>query len=638
MSVYQPSSPSSHGIAYRPEIDGLRALAVLPVILFHGGFKQFSGGYIGVDIFFVISGYLITSIILKDIGRGRFSIVQFYERRARRILPALFTVLAISLPFAWFLMVPAELVGFGQSLISVILFCSNIFFLVSSNYFDQTAELKPLLHTWSLGVEEQYYILFPIFLFLVYRYGWKTIFYSVSIFAAVSFLCSEAVWRFGHAEENFFFTPSRAWELMAGSLCGIALARQNRLTSIDEMKKNILACIGILLTVVPVFTFDKGTPTPSVYTLIPILGSCLIILYARSENVAGKILSVKGFVSIGLVSYSAYLWHQPIFAYMRLFLGEDFTHLIAVALIALTFLLAYLTWRFIERPFRNLGFLDRRKIFQYSLIGSIIFMSIGGAFIAGKGFISRMPDDQRDFVQYFDMNENGNYVRSRYNGQSGNFSNQPDKRKVLIVGDSFSQDFYNMALEANIFEGDEVRTLYLPARCQIYLGKKPLSEFVDEADVKMCESRDGLKEQSKNISRADIIILIASWRRWSAQSLPETIAALNLRDEQKLIVIGRKSFGSINLRKLMRTPGEMRRKTTSPIDPDYIQINRVMKDNLPDAVFVDSYSIICGEDKICPVFTPEGRLISYDGSHLTKEGAVYIGSLLFKDPNLEAVK
>ena len=207
---------------YRSEIDGLRAVAVLPVILFHAGFDWFSGGYVGVDVFFVISGYLITSIILKEQERSTFSLLKFYERRARRILPALFLVMLCCIPFARFWMLPSHLKSFSESLVGVSVFLSNVLFLFQSGYFAQASELKPLLHTWSLAVEEQYYLAFPLFVLLFWRFGRHRMAVLVAIAAVLSLILAEWGWRH-QAAANFFLAPTRAWELLAGSLCAFYL-------------------------------------------------------------------------------------------------------------------------------------------------------------------------------------------------------------------------------------------------------------------------------------------------------------------------------------------------------------------------------------------------------------------------------
>ena len=273
---------------YRPEIDGLRALAVIPVILFHAGFEIFSGGFVGVDVFFVISGYLITTILIEDIENKRFSIVNFYERRARRILPALFSVMLVCIPFAWMWMLPSQMKDFSQSLVAVSLFASNILFWRESGYFDAAAEEKPLLHTWSLAVEEQYYVVFPIFLILAWRFGKNRVFWMIVVMAAISLLLSEWGWR-NKATANFYLAPTRAWELFAGSIAAFVIQKQG------VRKNNPLALVGLAAILFSIFFYDEATPFPSVYALVPVLGVVLIVLYAEKETIVAKLLSVKGY-------------------------------------------------------------------------------------------------------------------------------------------------------------------------------------------------------------------------------------------------------------------------------------------------------------------------------------------------------
>ncbi len=341
---------------YRPEIDGLRAFAVVPVILFHAGFNLFSGGFVGVDIFFVISGYLITTIIIEDLEQNTFSLAHFYERRTRRILPALFFVIFACIPFAWIWMLPVQMEDFSKSIIFVIFFSSNILFAQEIDYFDRDAEENPLLHTWSLAVEEQYYFIFPIALLLCWRFGKSKVFWAIVVLAGVSLALSEAGWRY-NANANFYFTPSRAWELFAGSVAAFIVQKRG-------IKSNdVFSLAGLIAILYAIFFYDKTTPFPSAYALIPVIGIFLILLYAGSETFTAKFLSAKLFISVGLVSYSAYLWHQPLLAFAKIRLEQEPDFTTIVFILVATALLSLLTWRYIERPFR-----DREKISKKGLL------------------------------------------------------------------------------------------------------------------------------------------------------------------------------------------------------------------------------------------------------------------------------
>jgi peptidoglycan/LPS O-acetylase OafA/YrhL len=631
------NTPSSaHGIAYRPEIDGLRALAVLPVLFFHAGYNLFSGGYVGVDIFFVISGYLITAIIYKDLAAGQFSIAKFYERRARRILPALFVVIACTLPFAWFLMMPAQIEDFAKSILGVIAFCSNIYFWITLDYFDDSAEFKPMLHTWSLGVEEQYYILFPLFLLAMFRFGLKKSFWAVAILFAVSL--ATALLKSDDPDVNFFFTPSRAWELMAGALCALLTRGASLEERFSVQKRQGLSLLGLLLIFVAIFGFEANTPSPSQYTLFPVLGAALVILFAGRDNIAGKILSRKFPVFVGLLSYSAYLWHQPVFAFVRLYKEDDFSYLVGLVLIIICFGLAYLSWRYVERPFRDMNFLSRRKVFMLSLAGSLFFAGLGVLTLVKDGFIERYPVAERAFVPYYDKATNGDYVRTYFNSIRDDFGDNP-LPNLLIIGDSFAQDFSNMVFENRRLKNYEVRSFYVPARCQIYLGDEPRENFIDAQDKELCDKEDyDLEGHMHIVAEADVVILVASWRMWSAERLQETIKRMKLRDDQKLVVIGRKSFGKIRLKELSKIPLENRPAMRNSVKGDQERVNAYMRRTVPKKSFVDLQQTVCGAQDTCIVFTPEGGLLSHDGNHITKEGAAYLGSLLFdKNPILKSL-
>jgi peptidoglycan/LPS O-acetylase OafA/YrhL len=385
---------------YRREIDGLRALAVLPVILFHAGFKTFSGGFVGVDVFFVISGYLITSIILAEKEAGTFTLVKFYERRARRILPALFLVMAACLPFAWLWLFPRDMKSFSQSLVAVSVFASNVLFWRTSGYFDTAAELKPLLHTWSLGVEEQYYVFFPILIILTWLLGKRWIPVMLGVVGVVSFVAGQWI-SATNPTAAFFLLPTRGWELVIGALVAFSFFNQRRWQPTRSLCE-VGGSIGLGLLLYAVFCFDSRTPFPSLYSLAPTVGTALVILFATPITGVGKLLGNKLFVGIGLISYSAYLWHQPLLAFARhRSIDQPSIWLLGTLAIA-SLALAYFSWKYVEMPFRNKARFTRRTIFTCGALGSLFFITFGliGQFTYGYEF--RLPRNQRDSVVFGD--------------------------------------------------------------------------------------------------------------------------------------------------------------------------------------------------------------------------------------------
>jgi peptidoglycan/LPS O-acetylase OafA/YrhL len=371
-------------IKYRPEIDGLRAIAVIPVILFHAGFSAFKGGYVGVDIFFVISGYLITRIIIDDLMSGKFTFSQFYWRRAKRILPVLFFIMICCIPFAWIWMMPSEFKNFSQSLIAVNLFVSNFTFWLNTGYFAPVSGNMPLLHTWSLAVEEQYYLFFPPLLLLIWRYCRKALLPTILLMAAISIGISE--WGSRNAPSaNFYLAPSRVWELFAGSICTLIQVKRKNNIDNNHNNYNFYSLIGIILILSSLFLFDKHTPFPSLYSLVPVSGAALILLYGTNETWVARLLSQKFIVTLGLMSYSAYLWHQPLFAFARLKNIYEPPIVIMGTLCLITFILAYITWRFVEQPCRKLNCKVKASIIFVAIsLSIIVFGSIGNFYLYKK--------------------------------------------------------------------------------------------------------------------------------------------------------------------------------------------------------------------------------------------------------------
>lgn len=342
-------------LPYRPEIDGLRAIAVTAVILFHGGVVPLAGGYAGVDVFFVLSGYLITAILLREIEGGTHSILRFYERRARRILPALAVMLAATSLAAWAVMIPPQLEEYSESLLAVLLFVSNLLFGANSGYFSPALEEAPLLHTWSLAVEEQFYLLFPPLLALGMRRFRRALPFVLAAMALASLGLAEWGSR-AAAQANFFFSLSRFWELLAGVLAAYWLHRGPRRQS------GALAGLGLGLILAAFVLHGAETRYPGLAALLPVGGAVLLVQHAGPGNIVGRALAVRPMVAVGLISYSAYLWHQPFFAFARILSPTLPSAGLMAGLSGLAFLLAWASWAWIEQPFRR-SRLPGRRIF-----------------------------------------------------------------------------------------------------------------------------------------------------------------------------------------------------------------------------------------------------------------------------------
>ncbi|WP_414433442.1 acyltransferase family protein [Alcanivorax sp. IL1] len=574
---------------YRPEIDGLRALAVLPVIFFHAGVDWLSGGYVGVDIFFVISGFLITTIIYSELSEKRFSILKFYERRARRILPALFLVLIVSTVVAIFTMLPYKLVTYGQALVGTVLFISNIVLWKQSGYFATEAEMNPLLHTWSLGVEEQYYLFFPLGLMLIWWMKRQWVITFLVIAGVASLLLSE--WASSNMPNaNFYLLPTRVWELLVGGLLSIVLIKGNQP---GKKTAETISLAGLFSIAISIFLYDSQTPFPSFYALLPVLGSAAIIYAATPDTLTGKLLSTRPLVLIGLISYSAYLWHQPLFAFARIIEPGDEPGLSTmIALAFLSLMLAFLTWKYVEQPFRNKKKYNRNWVFGASFIGSVLFVLLGAGILGSKGLLGLYSEPERKIVGKTIV-EYGNYVEAEYNKLTGKEISEDD-RALIIVGDSFSQDFYNIVRESKVFSGYEISTHYVPARCQIFYGI-PFSEVasnINESDREMCKKRILSKEDVENFKKADVIVFALRWEAWSASLMGQTMESMGLTTSDNVIIVGSKQFEKSRAKLLahFREYGPDKKRL---VDEKEIEINNILKEELDGYGFVDIISGYC---------------------------------------------
>ena len=437
---------------YRREIDGLRAVAVLPVIGFHAGFSVVSGGFVGVDIFFVISGYLITAMIIEERRTGRFSLLGFYERRARRILPALLVVMAACIPFAWAWMTPADMRGFSQSVAATSVFGSNWLFFRTSGYFESAAEYKPLLHTWSLSVEEQFYVLFPALLLVVWRWGSARILMALLGALLLSLTLAELALPWSPTAV-FYLLPTRAWELALGA-CLAFYRADGRYPQPGPAGAQWGSLAGLLSILAAVLLFDRDLPVPGVWTLLPTLGAALIILCARPGTVAGRLLGSRWMVAIGLMSYSAYLWHQPLFAFARYASVQPPGTWRLLGLIVLTFALAYASWRWLERPFRSRRAVGTRALLLYTGGGSLALLAFGGAGYATDGFAWRFRISDPEVQALAAIRDPAQHFRFRELLRHGRCHSVPlerleaqgcidvRSRNILLIGDSYAANLY----------------------------------------------------------------------------------------------------------------------------------------------------------------------------------------------------
>ena len=387
-------------------------------MFFHAKYEIFKGGFIGVDVFFVISGYLITSIIYKEKLNGNFSLIHFYERRIRRIFPMIFFLLSVVAFFSFILYSPTELKNIFQSIVSTVTYTSNIYFYNKTGYFEINLENHPLIHTWSLAVEEQFYIIFPLIFLITYKFGQNIKQIVFFILALLSFL---SIYLFvSHSEFNFFIVSSRMWELLAGSLVAINKNSFYKKEIVKKNYKDFFSIIGILGVIISSMFLDSNSFHPGPVTIVPILSTVLIIKYMDQETILGKILSSKPFVKLGLLSYSAYLIHQPLFVYVSDLMSSNMSDLIYMFLIILTFYISYYTYIFIETPFRNKNIYSRKRIFINAFSFSVFFIVIGIYGHFSGGIPERFSAEQNNILNRVEISP----LRNECHTEGVNFLNQ----------------------------------------------------------------------------------------------------------------------------------------------------------------------------------------------------------------------
>jgi len=573
-------------LQYRPEIDGFRALAVATVILFHAKVPGFEKGFLGVDIFFVISGFLITSIIYSQNTSGSFSYIDFVQRRVRRILPALLLVMMTCIPFAWFLMLPDPLENFGQSLVATSLISNNILLWLTTGYWDLAVEFKPLLHTWSLGVEEQFYIIYPIALLFALRLPFAKCLLAFVGLATASFafmLYSQAI----DPAQAFYLLHTRAWQLLVGGMAGL-LVQNGNITARPLWAGSGLVMILLALSPWP------ALPILMAITLVTI-GSALFFIYAKSEGLESWIFTRRPVIFVGLISYSLYLWHQPALSFLRLSMFEPPRPLDLLFAISAAFVLAVATWHYVEKPFRSKY---EPKVAFGSIFGCLIVtVTIGLAFHLSNGFPQRLRGVENADAAGATIAYNERVRRLLPRKLSSGYDVKPG---VLVVGNSFGRDFANVLIEAGL--KDDLSLLY-------------------RDDFPSCAADWG-SEERKLIADLDMVIFSSG----PSSCLKYTLRYFELR-KKYVFFVGPKHFGS-NLNPLIRMDSDARANIRLPV-PTVVRKNNVKWRSRIGRNYIDIFDIISDDGGITTRVANEfGVLLTTDQIHFSKAGAIFVAQRL----------
>ncbi|MEH6608018.1 MAG: acyltransferase family protein [Halioglobus sp.] len=635
---------------YRPEIDGLRTIAVLAVLVYHaelfiGGQQLLVGGFLGVDVFFVISGFLITSLIRSEYLRSRqFSFSNFYERRARRLLPALLTVMIASLPLAWVLLLPSQLIDFSNSLLSSLAFGSNFYWhLTMQQYGAESALIRPFLHTWSLAVEEQYYIVFPLMLLALYR--WCNRWVVVSLVAGLVASLLLAQWL-THRDQSmsFYLLPSRFWELLAGAVLAHMI---NRRPPDLGVAGAIMPPLGLAFIVYALccIKFDAGHP--GFITAVPVVGTCLIIWFANERDIVTRVLSSKLFVGIGLISYSLYLWHYPIFAFGRIHDANP-TLVTKMGWIGASFLLSIAAYFIIEKPYRNRSRVDLKLLILTMLGASALVVTFCLIVFQYDGLKGRFPS----YLEIYGKNEFDNTLLRRQSWNVMNelaaqqgyepalatrpssfeknvrwFSSSPDSDKVLVIGNSHSKDLFNAFYQSDVlFENKEF--------ARFGIAKEIPTSHVDALLA------------SKNFQAANKIVISFYATQTTVAALPSLINSIQKAGKSVYLVSNFSGFRAVeNLPVfdwLVQNQPAGKILSNSEINSEffkrrYRKAARATNEKIKalaeefDAPYLEKYDLICDDTRrTCEGITPDGYKSFYDRSHWTVEGAKVFGARIYE--------
>ncbi len=620
---------------YRADIDGLRAVAVLQVLAYHVDIHRLRGGFVGVDVFFVISGFLISSIILSDLDSSRFSLIGFYERRIRRIFPALVAMLLGTAVLAYKFCLPTEFVAFAKSLLAATFSVSNVLFLHQSGYFDAPARMKPLLHTWSLGVEEQFYVFLPLFLIVVRRVFAKRQVLMVGVVALLSFAVS-VIGTFRSHDATFYLAPTRAWELLLGTL--LALNVFPRISS--PLWRNLASLLGGVLILAAGVAFNSSTPFPGAAALLPCVGAALIIAAGTSgTSIVGRALSLRPVAFIGIISYSLYLWHWPLIVFQGAngLLVKGLTpNGTKVVLILASVVIAALSWRFVEQPFRGRGFpLSRTVIFRMASVAAAVLLFLGAGILATGGIPSRYPVEAVKVASYLDYTNAATEAQYRvgtcfltskntYQDFNPAVCLQQDRRKPndLLIGDSHAaQLWYGLSSTFT-----DVNLMQATAS-----GCKPTLDQSRSVEPKCSRLMNYVFSDYLRTHHVDLLIIAARWDHTDLGTVKQTLEWANRSGIDVLL------FGPI-----VQYDSELPRLLAMSIksnDPEIPALHRVpayatLDDDMSklaqserDVRYVSYFKMLCRQNS-CLEYAGNGVPLQSDYGHLTAVGSMLVATKL----------
>jgi peptidoglycan/LPS O-acetylase OafA/YrhL len=650
-------STSSNKVPYRSDVDGLRAIAVLSVLAYHFSNGRIKGGFVGVDIFFVISGFLISAIIYNELESGSFSISRFYGRRIRRIYPALFIVLSAVCVAGWFLLLPSGFVVLGKQVLGGSTFSANFVLWSQSGYFSPDAEEKPLLHLWSLGVEEQYYLIFPLICVAFYRVRQRWMLPVLFLIIAIASMAVNVLLVLRYSAATFFLPFSRFWELFLGAGLSLCLQRNAHIawqTQLSKQWKTGVGFLGLALLIISIFGIDANDPYPGWWALLPTIGTALTIAAGPDSWSNRYILSCKPAVLVGLISYPLYLWHWPILSFLSIATrvwGFDVSHLLKGAMIAVAFVLAYLTYRLIELPIRQLKQVDKRRRCALWLLGSVSLTGVFGlVVIRANGFPQRLPSAvvalDHDYEPEISRAWREGTCFLRPDQSAGAFAancldatpGEAGHPLVLVWGDSHAADlvpgFRALQRQTGVRLAQYTASLCAPI-VGLHVRERPACFSINNAILNQIRSLE-----------PDIVVLSAQWDNVGVDhhsvldpdELIHTVKLVKAAGVKRVVVVGSAPSWTSALPGLLvdqiehnprnPVPHRLTRGLLAPHDDTLLKETA----ERAGAVYLPVFERLCDRSSCIATTGPTwSDVVAYDNAHFTEHGSVLVAQRIWAD-------
>lgn len=605
---------------YRWDIQGLRALAVMAVVIFHIESAKLPGGYLGVDIFFVISGYLIIGFIWRDISLQKFTLANFYTKRIKRLFPALFVTVLATIIAGYFFLLPEEIQVFAKSVISTLLYISNMFFYTQSDYFAADLELAPLLHTWSLSVEEQFYIIFPLLLLGVARWSPHKLQITLAVVAVISFVLSEYL-VYTDPSLSFFISPTRFWQFIVGGLLALNIHK----FKISALASNIIGSSGLLALIYCLFTYTEKTLFPGISAIVPTFSTLLVLLAGNTSSLFSRIMALPINRFLGNISYSLYLWHWPVIVFYGLAINNQYSTMINnVAILLISLVLGYLSWKFIEQPFTKKSIHVRKKVVLLTSLGTsaaVILLML----YSSDGLPNRFNEKQLYFSSFMNYHapgfRGGKCFLSSASPSFKQFDKdlcvqfKPEKYNILLLGDSHAAH-WNSALTERL-GANQTLTQVTASGCRPVMPFKGRERCVDTMNF-------GIDLISQY--RFDKIILASRWDSHDLEMLDDTVRLI-MQQTDELLVVGRTLEYYQYLPRVLAMNGLSNIKNDIHNRYSYLRkmdLKFVVLSNEFGFKYLSLIDALCSKEQTCRALTKKGVPIAFDYGHFTHEGALSI--------------